>query len=884
MTGIDTQNAEALLRHRDWLRALARHLVADEARADDVCQDALLGAIGRAEPPVSPRSWLARAVRSLAARQARDEGRRCARERDAAVERTVPATAEVVAQFASQRVVANAVHALAEPYRSTILLRYWDDLPTRAVARRLGVPVETVRTRVKRGLALLRTRLDHEFGARGAWVAPVTGLLSSSPSVLLPASIVTIVNTKLFASVAAIALLSSLVWLWTRGDPAPPTAAVDEAGTSVASVEPATGPQSGPRRDAVPAATPIDASVEGAPSAPAPVQGRVVDVHSRALAGVLVAVTEGVGGRPAAGTPANAAADASTSETDDRGRFELPRPARSGRIVTLDPALATVMAAVIEPDSVAEPLVVVAPALQFAGRVVDAVGMPLPRAQVACVLPADFRARFDNVLDFSLAPTWTVHADDRGTFALPAVGRVPGARLVASLAGYLPVELAQPDDSRDGLEFVLRRPEPVAGSLQGQVLDLLGRPAVDAHVALGPAATRTDESGRFVFPVAEIDGNSELIAMKRGHLPGRATVPAALESAFVTVRLGDRPLSIHGVVYDADRRPLAGAKVWIADPTPFGALPGGLGLIALEGYLAGGLLRSELWERFTENGRPTQPVERILDENPTAKWAWTRTDASGQFRLDGLESRDYTIAAMAPDSLVRVVAGPFPAGSTNAILQVQDGAVAARVAGQVVSKAGVPVAGVRVQLASDTVLLEQTYIDATGRASRRSSGRSQPGGAVTTDEAGRFAFEGVGTDGVYLTLSGDPIMPRSFARKGEQPPRLGERTGLAVCRAPRGLDDLRIEVTRRMHLRVELVDPTFADAVGARDEAGGRVRLWKIAADGQDTMTRFPLFDGRSGVLSAPESVTTIVLYQEGVVVREVPVTLVAGEVAVISG
>ena len=40
--------------------------------------------------------------------------------------------------------------ALPEPYRSTIVLRFFKALPPRRVAERQGVPVETVRTRPRR--------------------------------------------------------------------------------------------------------------------------------------------------------------------------------------------------------------------------------------------------------------------------------------------------------------------------------------------------------------------------------------------------------------------------------------------------------------------------------------------------------------------------------------------------------------------------------------------------------------------------------------------------------------------------------------------------------------------------------------------------------------
>ncbi len=57
-----------------------------------------------------------------------------------------------------------------------MLLRYFEDVSAREIARREHLPVETVRTRIKRGLVLLRTRLASEFGAQD-WRAAVTPLL-----------------------------------------------------------------------------------------------------------------------------------------------------------------------------------------------------------------------------------------------------------------------------------------------------------------------------------------------------------------------------------------------------------------------------------------------------------------------------------------------------------------------------------------------------------------------------------------------------------------------------------------------------------------------------------------------------------------------------------
>ena len=75
-----------------------------------------------------------------------------------------------------RRAVGEAVLALDEPYRATIWLRFREQLPPREVARRMGVPVETVRTRSRRALHELRLELDRSYGDRQKWVcvlAPV---------------------------------------------------------------------------------------------------------------------------------------------------------------------------------------------------------------------------------------------------------------------------------------------------------------------------------------------------------------------------------------------------------------------------------------------------------------------------------------------------------------------------------------------------------------------------------------------------------------------------------------------------------------------------------------------------------------------------------------
>ena len=143
---------ESLLAHRDWVRRLARALARDESGADDLEQEAWLRAMRH--PPAhagSLRGWLGTVLRRLAVDRRRTEQGRARREELAARRETpVPSPADLVAEAEAHRRVVEAVLSLEEPNSSTVLLRWFEDLPPTELARRLGVPVETVRARLRR--------------------------------------------------------------------------------------------------------------------------------------------------------------------------------------------------------------------------------------------------------------------------------------------------------------------------------------------------------------------------------------------------------------------------------------------------------------------------------------------------------------------------------------------------------------------------------------------------------------------------------------------------------------------------------------------------------------------------------------------------------------
>jgi RNA polymerase sigma-70 factor (ECF subfamily) len=169
MTSQPLPNLDLLLAQTDWVRALARRLVSDVDAADDVAQSTWLALLrrplARSESVEALRAWLAATLRRNAARDGIERARRSERERMAARAERLPSTFDVIEQESVRRALVEAVLALDEPYRSALIMRYFEGLAPGEIATRLDVSGSTARTRLQRGLALLRDRFERERGA-----------------------------------------------------------------------------------------------------------------------------------------------------------------------------------------------------------------------------------------------------------------------------------------------------------------------------------------------------------------------------------------------------------------------------------------------------------------------------------------------------------------------------------------------------------------------------------------------------------------------------------------------------------------------------------------------------------------------------------------------
>ncbi len=850
---------ELLLDQVSWIRRLARELVSDRELAEDLVQETCVVALEHRPRDASKlRGWLRSVLRNLARERRRSDSRRLLREERGARSEAQEATDRLVERVALQRELVGAVLELDEPYRSAILLRFFEELPPREIAERTGAPLATVNSRIQRALEKLRGRLDAQNRAWASLFLPLVRGLEP----LGPPTFTALMNAKLTIT-AAVLLAAAGAYVWTRDDAAqPPSSARPVLAALLAPVEGAGGLASAPpaaesEREPLAAPEVAPASPASAPAQPEPaaflVRGRVLDAEGQALAGVALTIDAA---EP--GAPLRSASD---------GSFAFTSTARGGRVAVAEDGWETVLAGEWRRDSAYTPVVVAAPSIELAGLVSDVEGRALGRARISLVLPDDFSARFADILEATSIERWTATSDAQGAFALVRVPAVSHSRLRTVLEGYAVQRTDAPMSSDAALAIVLERPSvPLAGALRGRVVDELGRPVGGARVACGLTSAKSDESGEFALDLARAVTAEELRAVHAGYQAAALERPGAPgpETSgwpdFVIVRLTERTLSIAGVVVDLEGRPVEGAKVWLADPTPFGIL--GVMPTSAENLAAGATVPPEALEYRA----PSQDGDNFNDWHssgapPTALWNYVTTDGEGRFELAGLSPRRYRVSVLNQEPLAVHTTAPIPAGSSAEEIRMPIPATFAELRGRVVTARGAPVPNARVR----------TQLRTFDQTSRVFGGRAQfvmleAGEATQTDAEGRFAFRGLPKEGTRVFVGADGIVPAEEL--------------LTPAANP---EDFVIVVHTRCHVQVELEEPRDrADAFGFEDAEGDGVDVLVLRQGSTNAYTDMELSDGRSPVVSVSSEATTLLLYKEGIVVGRLPLDLFPDEVNVI--
>ena len=160
----DASGFAALMReHQAMVYSLAYHFLHNRAAAEDVTQDVFLRlyqSLPGIQSPTHVKHWL----RQATSRRCIDIARRARLRRflslGAAPE---PAMEMRVADPALERKLRTLVAELPPKLRMTVVLRYQEDLEPSEIAEVLGIPLNTVKSSLRRSLARLRHTLARQI-------------------------------------------------------------------------------------------------------------------------------------------------------------------------------------------------------------------------------------------------------------------------------------------------------------------------------------------------------------------------------------------------------------------------------------------------------------------------------------------------------------------------------------------------------------------------------------------------------------------------------------------------------------------------------------------------------------------------------------------------
>jgi RNA polymerase sigma-70 factor (ECF subfamily) len=156
----------ALVRqHQRAVYSLALRMLSDRHAAEDLAQEVFLQ-LYRNLSAVSSQAHLAFWLRKVTMHRSIDRLRRAPRLESAAPAELAAAVSETQpADPLLERRLRALVGELPPAARAVVLLRYQEDLDPADIARTLGMPLNTVKSHLRRSLAQLRERLDETAAA-----------------------------------------------------------------------------------------------------------------------------------------------------------------------------------------------------------------------------------------------------------------------------------------------------------------------------------------------------------------------------------------------------------------------------------------------------------------------------------------------------------------------------------------------------------------------------------------------------------------------------------------------------------------------------------------------------------------------------------------------
>jgi RNA polymerase sigma-70 factor (ECF subfamily) len=157
--------SEAVATHQSLVFSIAYHLLHNASLAEEIAQEVFLR-LYRDYHKIQSGSHLTYWLRRAATHRCLDFLRRSKRWRPVSLEKVelpLPATAndgDPILEQTLRRLVAG----LPAGARAVVVLRFQEDLEPREIAHILDIPVNTVKSRLQRALAVLRRKLESSRG------------------------------------------------------------------------------------------------------------------------------------------------------------------------------------------------------------------------------------------------------------------------------------------------------------------------------------------------------------------------------------------------------------------------------------------------------------------------------------------------------------------------------------------------------------------------------------------------------------------------------------------------------------------------------------------------------------------------------------------------
>lgn len=886
-------NPEQLLESDDFVRRFAAKVMAHTESTRDLVQEAWLARLRAGDAPTTnTEGWFGTVIKRLTWKSRTAATRREARERLTARSELVPSAREIAEREELRRRMIDEIMKLDEIYRTVLLLRFYRDMSPKEIATTLSLPSETVRTRMKRGLAMLRERLGAVNGRKES--LHLLGVLAfagqKSPMVAALKTIVAdkwiggfgLMSTQMKSAIAAaVILIVGFVTTETlRGDSRGTEERID--GTTIV-------------------ATNEIATVRRAPRHPQPIAVLETAQPTDDLAeapektgSLRIFVVKSLDGKPAAGQWVRVLEFGLDSpdlnerwvKTDADGKAVVDGLAIGDASVEALLAGSGVKATV-KADEATDVSLRIDPGSRIECEVVDAAGRPVPSAEIF------LSSRYDNHSLLMIG-----RSDRDGRFNVDDVEMELYRVVAATHPDWSPSRGRLLHSDVGATHRVTLVLGAVGGTLTGIVRDAEGKPIEDALVVVGsrspmqavgqsgehfvppaPIRTRTDAAGKFSLSGVPV-GREAILVQHRDHALYASTVDIRAGSARdITVTL-EKGVVLSGRVFAKDDSPVENASIRVENlgvpDTRFGTHSKADGSYRLRGLPTGkwsivaehekyGLLSAEFeaeprtlirWDPTLRTGasieleivnEKAEPVPAVFCGlvtvgNPNSGSVRNqRTDARGRVRFVGLRGDAFEIHIRSPNCssvTVKRLHNVRTGGDPIVVRLEREAFGTTSIGGRVVDENGAPIPQVSANI------------------TRAGSGS---GSLLLTDaETGSFLWSKYPAGDYVLRLD----------RPGFAPIELPVTVGIGETK-----DLGTIRMSRPGHVSIAI---DRSSCPKARD------LIASFAGDGQPgTATMFDGAEAHSGPLAPGEYRVTI--FGDGIANETATVTVVGGKTATIS-